>query len=281
MRISIFSFLLLIFSEILFAQENEPDNRPVRSPWETSLLIDNQTPLSPYKKGLDFNIHHRFSTVEDGITNLYGIYGASNIRLGLDYGITDRLMIGIGTEKDTKQQDIQWKYSILQQTRSGSIPVAISYFGNIAFDLRDSSFFGDANRYRHIHRISYFTQIILARKMTEKLSLQIAPCFIYFNAVNPGVGNAHAGISAGGRYKITSGISVIAEYDQLLTKNKSMDVKPNIAAGVEFATATHSFRLFLSSYKEITYQRNLVYNTNDFFKGEFLAGFNILVRFSL
>jgi len=270
----------LIFPVVLLAQE-EPDNRPVRSPFEASTLIDNQTIVSPLKRGLEFHIHHRFGTVENGISDIFGIYAPSNIRLGLDYGITDNLMVGLGTEKDYKLQELHWKYSIFQQTRSGSMPVALSYYGNVVLDLRDSSSFGPIDKYRHIHRFSYFNQLILARRFNAKLSLMLAPGFIYFNAVEKGMNNAHVGLSVGGRYKVTSGMSVIGEYDQLLTKNGAEGVKPNIALGVEFGTATHAFRLFMASYKNIINQRNLVYNTNDFLKGDILFGFNITVRFAV
>ena len=67
--------------------------------------------------------------------NLFGIYGSANTRIGLNYGITDRLMIGAGTTKDYKLQDIQWKYLILQQTEDNSMPVSLSYYGNIVVDL--------------------------------------------------------------------------------------------------------------------------------------------------
>ncbi|MFC2138057.1 DUF5777 family beta-barrel protein [Bacteroidota bacterium] len=273
-------FILLALPFVINAQEEEPDNRPVSSPWESSILIDNQTIIGPVQRQLDFTIHHRFSTFEEGISNIYGIYGASNIRLGLDYGISDKLMVGIGTEKDAKQQDLQWKYSILQQTRSGSMPVGLSYFGNAVLDLRDSSFFG-VGEMKFSHRLSYFHQLIISRKFGKRISVQVAPCFIYYNAVMPDVNNMHFGVSVGGRYRVTSGTSIIAEYDQLLTKNDAEDIKPNIAFGVEFGTPTHSFRLFCASYREITYQRNFVYNTNDFFDGGAMIGFNITVRFSI
>ena len=273
-------FLFLISPLVLNAQDEEPDNSPVSSPWESSILIDNQTVIGPAQRELDFTIHHRFSNFEEGISNIYGIYGASNIRLGLDYGITDKLMVGIGTEKDAKQQELQWKYSILQQTKSGKIPVGLSYFGNMVLDLRDSSFFGTGEM-KFAHRVSYFHQLIISRKFSKRISVQVAPCFIYYNAVMPDLNNMHFGVSAGGRYRVTSGTSIIAEYDQLLTKNDADDIKPNIAFGVEFGTPTHAFRIFCSSYREITHQRNFVYNTNDFFDAGAMIGFNITVRFSI
>ena len=86
-------------------------------------------------------------------------------------------MIGAGTTKDYKLQDLQWKYAILQQTRSGSMPVSVSYYGNMVIDARSKDNFGPEASYRDIHRLSYFTQLIIARKFNLKYSFQVAPGF--------------------------------------------------------------------------------------------------------
>jgi hypothetical protein len=283
-------FIILILSLSLapvFAQEDAVEGKtstPVRFTFGTSLLIDNQTVATPYKGGLEFTIHHRFSLIED-YHNLFGIYGAANTRLGLDYGVTERLMIGIGTTKDYKLQDLHWKYAILRQTEDNSMPVSLSYFGNFVADLQKEDAFGPAESYREIHRLSYFSQFIIARKFSEKLSAQIAPSLAYFNSVpvfsdSLGYKNLNLGISAGARYNIAGSHSIIAEYDQLLTKQDLDDQpKPNLSLGWELSTATHTFQLFVANYAQIINQRNLVFNTNDFTKGGYLVGFNITVRF--
>ena len=99
------TFLLLILSAFmvsLSAQDEAPaetSSKPVRFTFGTSILIDNHTVATPWKGGLELEIHHRFSLIEN-YHNLFGIYGAANTRIGLNYGITDRLMIGAGTTKD-------------------------------------------------------------------------------------------------------------------------------------------------------------------------------------
>ena len=96
-------FILSLFLSPLFAQEEaqvqEKTSDPVRYTFSTETLIENQTIGTPYKGGLKLQIQHRFSPIET-IHNLYGIYGSANTRIGLNYGITDRLMIGAGTTKD-------------------------------------------------------------------------------------------------------------------------------------------------------------------------------------
>ena len=283
-------FVVLTFSFLLaslFAQEatqTQEKSKPVRFTFGTTILIDNHTIATPYKGGLELEIHHRFSLIEN-YHNLYGIYGSANTRIGMNYGITDRLMVGAGTTKDYKLQDVQWKYLILQQMDDNSMPVSLSYYGNIVADLRKEDAFGPG-QFRNIHRLSYLTQLIVARKINEMFSVQIAPSLAYFNSVplnsdsTAGYKNLNLGLSAGARANLFGAHSLILEYDQLLTKQHTdQPTKPNLSLGWEINTATHTFQIFAANYSQIINQRNLVFNTNDFSKGDYLIGFNITVRF--
>jgi hypothetical protein len=282
-------FIILTLSVLfspLFAQEESAateGSKPVRFTFGTTILIDNNTVSSPYKGGLELEIHHRFSNIEN-YHNLYGIQGSANSRIGLNYGITDRLMVGAGTTKDYKQQDIQWKYLILQQTENNSMPLSLSYFGNMVIDLQKEEVFGPADRYKNIHRLSYFTQLIAARKINEMFSVQVAPSVIYYNSVprtdTTSYKNLNFAVSVGARANLFGAHSVILEYDQLLTKQDlAVQPKPNLALGWEINTATHTFQIFVANFNKIVNQRNLLYNTNDFTKGDYLIGFNVTVRF--
>jgi hypothetical protein len=278
---------LSLFINSLFAQKDstQASSKPVRFTFGTTTLIDGQTTESIYKGGLEFQIHHRFSLIHD-ISDLFGIYGSANTRLGLSYGITDRLMIGVGTTKDYQLQDIQWKYVILQQTEDNSMPVSLAYFGNMVIDARAEENFGPEESFKPIHRLSYFTQLIVARKLSEKISVQVAPSLIYFNSVpqnadsTAGYKNLSYGISAGARANLFGSHSLILEYDQMLAKQDTPEQpKPNLALGWEIGTATHSFQVFVSNFNKIINQYDLLYNTNDFTNWEYLVGFNIHVRF--
>jgi hypothetical protein len=283
LTICLSAFMASLFSQDE-AQQEEKSSKPVRFTFGTSILIDNHTVATPYKGGLELEIHHRFSLIEN-YHNLFGIYGSANTRIGLNYGITDKIMVGVGTTKDYKLQDIQWKYIILQQTEDNSMPVSLSYYGNFVADLRKDDAFGPADRYKVIHRLSYFTQFIVARKINEMFSVQVAPSLAYFNSVpqysdSTGYKNLNIGVSTGAKATLFGNHSLIFEYDQLLTKQDiDEQPKPNLALGWEIGTATHTFQLFVANYSQIINQRNLVFNTNDFMKGDYLVGFNVTVRF--
>ena len=278
---------LALYISPLFAQEEAQTadtSKPVRFTFGTTILIENHTVMTPYKGGLELEILHRFSRMTN-IKDLYGIQGSANTRIGLNYGITDRLMVGAGTTKDYRLQDIQWKYLILQQTEDNSIPVSLSYYGYVAADLRKKEVFGPSESFKQIHRLSYFTQLIVARKINSMFSVQIAPSLSYFNSVpitndSTGYKNLNLGLSVGARANLFGAHSLILEYDQLLTKQDlPVQPKPNLSLGWEIGTATHTFQIFVTNYNQIINQRNLVFNTNDWQKRDYMIGFNITVRF--
>lgn len=281
--------LVLILSAFLvpaFSQEDtlsQKSSDPVSGIFSTGKLIDNQTVVTPTKGSLELEIQHRFGQIKN-YHDLFGIYASANTRIGLDYGITDRIMVGIGTTKDYKLQDIQWKYLILRQTEDNKMPISLSYFGNVVADLRTEDAFGPTERYKAIHRFSYFTELIVARKISEKISVQVAPSMAYFNSVpefaaDSTYKNLNFGLSVGGRANLIGNQSLIVEYDQLLIKQPKIATRPNLSIGWEIGTATHTFQVFVTNYNQIISQRNLVFNSNNFAKGEYLVGFNITVRF--
>jgi hypothetical protein len=280
----LFLFLGVVNGRI-FAQEDttvKVDNRPVKSPFATNILIDNQTVVSPFKGSLNLIINHRFGSMENGISDLFGIYGGANTRLGLEYGITDRLMIGAGTTQNYKLQDLEWKLAVLQQTRSNSMPISLSYYGNMVIQGTDQDDFGPRESYKYMHRFSYFTQLIVSRKFSNVFSFQIAPDMAYFNSVADSLNNISLGVSFGGRAKVWGDKSIIVEYDQPLTQHDKFDQKPNLAVGFEIGTATHAFQIFVSNYQNIVYQKNLAYtksNNPDHYFNKFQIGFNITIRF--
>ena len=291
--ISARKLILLLFAmtivQFAYSQDevmSEKDKRPVRSMFESTWLIDNQTAVVPSKGTLQMDILHRFGTTKNGIDDLYGFFAPSNIKLGFSYSVIKNLAVGFGITKTNMTWDLHAKYALLQQTRSGSMPLSITYFGNAAIDSRDEDNFLNGS-----DRMSYFHQIILARKFSKKLSLQVAPSLSHYNAVDAflnqeqeivkTMNNDHLAIAIGGRYKVSDQMSVIANYDQPITEHLSNNPHPNLSFGIEISTSAHAFQLFVGNYKNIIPQRSNVFNTNDFENGEFLIGFNITRLWSL
>jgi hypothetical protein len=269
---SIACALAFLSAGFLFSQE---EAEPVMPAFETQLLIENQTTANPYKGQMVLQIQHRFSEIKE-IADLYGIFGSANTRLGISYGITDKIMLGFGTTRNYMLQDLEWKYSILTQT--SKLPISLSYHGNAVLDARDSKNFGPEEDYQFAYRMSYLNQLIVSSRIGNKVSLQVAPTFVYFNAVPAGYNNANAAINFAGRFQVLGFHSIIIEYDQPLIKAET-DVYPNLALGVEIGTSTHSFRVFVSNYDAIARNHGIAFNSNNPWDGNFRFGFNIAIRF--
>jgi hypothetical protein len=266
----------LLLSTPIFAQDEE--DKPIRPPFETLTLIDNHTTVNPYKGSLTLEIQHRFSAISS-ISDLFGIYGTANTRMALSYGITDRIMVGLGTTRGNKLQDLEWKASILTQTQSGKIPVSVSYMGNLVLDARNAEFFGPEEDFKAIHRMSYMNQVIVSRKFGMKFAAQVAPTFIWMNAVEEGYNNVNFSVNAGLRAQVLGWHSIILEYEQPITQPENADVYPNLALGVEIGTSTHSFRVFAANYNALVKNYNVVYNANNPFDLDYQFGFNISIKF--
>ncbi len=275
-RLILYTMLLagMLLTAPSFAQE---EDKPIRPPFETTLLIDNQTTVNPYKGALTLEIQHRFSQISS-ISDLFGLYGTANARMALSYGITDKLMVGFGTTRYYKLQDLEWKYSLLTQTREGSIPVSLSYAGNMVLDARNADVFGDPELYKPIHRMSYMNQLIVSRKFGMLISAQVSPTFIWMNAVEEGYNNLNFSVNTGIRAMVLGFHSIILEYEQPVTQSEA-DVYPNLALGVEIGTSTHSFRVFAANYNALVKNYNVVYNANNPFDLDYQFGFNISIKF--
>jgi len=278
-KIILFTFLMLL-PLMVISQEKEKDSiveKPERPAFESATLIDNPTNVLFNKNTLEVQMSHRFGLINGGTNDLAGFWAPSNIRIGLSYAIHERLTIGFGTTKFDRLQDFNWKVALLRQTRSDKIPFSISYYGNWTIDARTKQNF-DLDQ----HRYSAFHQVIIARRFSPKISLQIAPSISHYNVVESFMENDRIAIAFGGRAKISPQTSILLDYSQPITSfgddpdNPGVNYNhPGMSLGVEFATSAHAFQLIISNYNGIVPQRNYMKNTNDFFNGDFLIGFNI------
>ncbi len=264
--------LSLIIAPVVKAQdlEEEEDHRPIRPPFESTILIDNQTTVVPTAKTFQFNIQHRFGVVDNGFEDLFGLYAPSNIRLGFSYSVLENLAVGFGTTKNQRLQDFNLKYAVVKQTRSGKIPVSVTYYGNATLDSRNGDFFFNTS-----DRFSYFHQVIISRMLTPALSVQIAPSLSHFNLTESAMENDHIAIASALRYKFSSQSSILVNYDQPITQHDIGNPHPNISFGIEVSTSSHAFQIFLGNYQSLVPQYNNVFNPFDYENGDFMIGFNI------
>jgi hypothetical protein len=257
-------------------QEDVNAMKPARPAFENGLIIDNQTSLVPSKGTLEFMIQHRFGTVENGISDLYGLYAPSNIRMGFSYTIWDKygaIAIGYGFTKDNRIQDFSVKYAFLKQTRGGKIPVSVTYYGNMGIMSQGTQ--EELPNGNNSDRFSYFHQLIISRRISPKLSIQISPSLTHYNVVEPQMKNDHIAIAFAGRFKFSDQSAIVVNVDQPITKHTLYNPQPNVSIGIEVTTSAHTFQIFATNFSAIVPQQNNMFNKNDPWDGDFRIGFNI------
>jgi hypothetical protein len=239
-----------------------------RAAFESTSLIENQTDRVYSKGTIEMIMNHRFGLVT-GTNDLIGIWAPSNIRLALNYSITDRITVGYGTTKDYRLQDFCLKGAILKQTVNGKMPVSVTYYGNWTINAMPKE-----NFYNTSDRWSFFNQIIIAKRLNKMFSFQIAPSYSHYNVVDAPMYNDLFAIQFGGRAKVTSTMSILLDVNQPIS---SQDYVPEsgFSVGTEFSTVGHTFQIFVTNYRGIINQQSNMFNQNEFFEGDFVIGFNI------
>ncbi len=275
--------------------EPPPKPRPIKNTFASGQIIDAQTVMVPVKGTFEADIQHRFGSVQEGYQDLWGIYGIADIRFGFLYTPIDNLEIGFGITKVNMLWDGSAKYSIIKQDNV-KYPVSVTYYGNIAVKTvqnPDNVLFTYNSQ-----RWSFYNALLIARKINDKLSVQIGFSVSHQNSV-PGyytkVDTSNVvfkeqkfnmySFTLCTRYKLTEGTSFIFDWDQPLTAFATDNPHPNFAFGLEFNTSGHSFQLFAGNYTFLNPQQNALYNANNPFGytengtkvpgGQFQIGFNI------
>ncbi|OYU97045.1 MAG: hypothetical protein CFE21_01790 [Bacteroidetes bacterium B1(2017)] len=288
--IKLICLLALWVPKISMAQETtEPAAAPevVKATFENGFAINNQTVQTVDKGYIDIAIQHRFGLM-DKASDLYGIYAPSNIRLYVGYGITKDLSVGFAPTKNKQLYDFSAKYKILKQKTSG-MPVSVTYYQNAAIKGGDKALIvNQDNNYKFTHRMSYFSEIMVARKFNSKFSAQIGFHYAHYNMVDSATLYDHHdfyGVSAVARYKFSPQGSFMVEFDNPLnvsniaTANRPL---PNLGLGFEFSTGYHQFQIFVCNSNGLLDQESKYFNKNDFKKLDtpgYLIGFNITRQF--
>lgn len=222
---------------------------------------------------LNSSVTHTFGLVRSGIDHFFGLDDGANTRIGLDYGISDRLSLGVGRMTFNKVVDIRGKYNILRQTTSGSTPVDLG----VKTSMGISTLSGQG--FEFTDRLSYFTSVMIARKF-NRFSFQISPMIAHFNTVPAGRLNQLFGVGMLVNYELTDRFALSAEYLPVFGE-RNPGTADEMAVALNIDTGGHIFQLFFSSSQWHNEQYIMANNRNRFWEGDIRFGFNIHRVFGL
>ncbi len=290
-----YTFCLILSFTGLFAQDLDSlmqslsagsEKEPVLSTFKSPKLVLLQTNETQKKKNLTVWIGHRFGDIGGefgGSHELFGLDAATDIHLGLDYGITDELTVGIGRSTFNESYNLQGKYKLFRQLNE-RMPVSVTLFAQSSWITRREFFnneFPDET-----DRISHFVQVILAKKFSTAFSLMLNPGFLIRPQIeDPNDKKNMFVLGMGGRLKLTKRLSVIADYTWVNGLHRPNDLETQyynpLGIGLEIETGGHVFSLNFQNATYIT-ENNFIPNTQKSWEnGGVRFGFTILRNFNL
>lgn len=282
--IIIISFSITTFSQDLDSLLNSTVKEATTyttATFKSTRILNGQSIERMKTKQLDVRIHHRFGEMSSGAYQFWGL-DQSNIFLGLDYGITDWLMVGAGRSTFEKTINGFTKLSLLRQSNGEkNMPISFSlYMGCDANGLK----------WEHPERTNYFSsrmsyvfQGLIARKVNDRLSLQLSPTFIHKNMIPTAIeSNDNFSIGVGGRIKLTKRMSFNWEYFYSIhAPFQGATYNPNsLSFGIDIETGGHVFQLMLTNSQNMTERTFINETTGHWLKNEVRIGFNISRVFS-
>lgn len=285
--------LFCLISSQVFAQDdlmkmldNETKDQKTftSATFKATRLINGQTIETVSKNHLNFWISHRFGAINSGfIDNFFGLDEA-RIRLGLEYGITNQLTIGIGRSSQEKMYDFYGKYKLLRQ--SNSMPVTLTVYASNALSTVATGSVLESGTvmkyYDNLERMTYTGQILLARKFSDRFSLQIMPTLLHFNkSETVDTPNEMVALGVGGRIKLTKRLSISGEYYANFNRPASSNYHNSLALGFDIETGGHVFQLHFTNSRGMIERQFIAQTTKQWSDGGIFYGFNIARSFSL
>ena len=292
MKKILFGFFLIFVNLPLVAQddllamlekESAKEKVYTQATFKGTRLINGQTVETIAKKHLNFWISHRFGALNSGfIDNFLGLDEA-RIRLGLEYAFTDQWLIGAGRSTIEKTYDVYSKYKVLRQ--SNKMPITLTAYGSISTNTMPSGYplpSGNIMRYENdLQRQSFVGQVLIARKMNEKVSLQLMPTIVHNNkSESPDIANDLMSMGFGGRFKITNRLSISTEYYKNLGQSISNPYQDSFSMGFDIETGGHVFQLHISNSRGMIEKHFIGQTLGKWSNGDIFYGFNIARTFS-
>jgi hypothetical protein len=284
----------LLGQDDLLAMLNQEDAKKItytQATFKGSRFINGQTVETIAKKHLNFWISHRFGALNSGFMDNFLGLDEAKIRLGLEYGLSDVWLVGMGRSTIEKTYDFYSKYKVLKQ--SNQMPVTLTVYGSLATNTMPTGYSlpsGNIMRYENnLQRQTYMGQILIARKFTDKLSLQIMPTVLHNNKVESiYFDNNLYSLGLGGRYKLTNRLSLSAEYYKnivdtqnfLKTSGAAYPYQDSFSIGFDIETGGHVFQLHFTNSKGMIEKHFISQTTGTWANTDIFYGFNLARTFS-
>jgi hypothetical protein len=269
--------------DLLAELKSEADTDPgyTEATFKSTRVINSHSSETLAEGSLDFRISHRFGKLNSGAYNFWGLDEAT-IRLALEYGITDRFTAGLGRSSFEKTYDGYVKYKLLRQRKNNasSFPVSITWFSNAAYNTLKNG--DEVIEENPEYRFSFAHQLIIARKFSPGVSLQVAPILIHRNLKEEfETSNDTYAVEFGGRVKVSKRVSINGDYIYRINSNTDNPYYNSFSLGVDIETGGHVFQLHFTNSQGMIEEMFATRTDGQWSKGDIFYGFNISRQFGL
>ena len=264
-------------------------------------VINTQSVETLGKRRLDLRIRQRFGDIEGdagGYETLFGLDNASDILIGVDYGLSDNIDISLSRTKGAGRMpngisglrqllNLSFKWSFLRQTEDGSRPFTLTAVGLSSMSMAKKAEDNESalNSFpRFIHRFAYHGELLIARKFSPGFSLQLSPGYTYRNLVPNGDENGIFSMGVASRIQLSRVFGIIMDMTVPFSEKRlSSDEGFNIPFGIglEIETGGHVFQVNFTNSTGIVPTDYIPYTTSGWFDGAFRLGFTISRIFNL
>lgn len=282
----LFAFPLLMNAQddLLSEIDTTATDVTVESAFKSLKIVNLESTKLAAKGDFYFIVAHRFGFIDKGFDDFFGLDNA-NTQLKFLYGVNDWLTVHIGRSGFQETYDLAAKYRMYSQKENG-FPVTIVGFNSVAInsELKEE----DYPNLKFENRLSYVAQVLISRKFSDKLSLEIAPSVFHENTLrdildennavilpNP-QDNTQFAVGLGGRYKLTSRWSVNVDYAAHLNRASQSNYKNPLSIGVDLETGGHVFQMHFTNAQAMHETGYLGQTVGDWSKGEIAFGFNLV-----
>jgi hypothetical protein len=281
---NIFIFLIAFTSINSFAQDDLLDEldsetkntKQFTLPAFKAMQIGNLQSSKLADKGdLYLIVSHRFGSIKDGVGEFFGLDQA-NTKIQLAYSFWDGVQLSLSRDSFEKTYSGTAKVRFTKQSNRFPLNIVGYASADINSEIKEENY----PNFKSGDRMSYTTQLLASRRVSKKLSLEIAPTYVRQNLqdLNSTGGRTHNQLlmGLGGRLKVSKRMSFNLDYAYNFSKDENSKFNNPLTLGIDIETGGHVFQLLFSNAKGSNDSSFLTKAQGDWSKGDISFGFNVV-----
>ncbi len=257
------------------------DEVPISAVWGNR-LTNHQTAEFGGKGSTSIFIVHYFDQITaNGISDWFGIYGTSNIQLGIEQGIGKSFSVYYYTEKQNKTHEVGARLQLTRQTLSDTTPISSALSFSVSADTRNKKFFGD--NFYFVNRFFFTTQMAVSRQISTRVQIMSNTTFVHFNIVPDQSYSEFLSENLALALRVSRKTSFYTSCDFPLgissaASKSPKSPKPVYSLGTILTSPTHNFQIFVSNDNQISLGKEYLNNHSGFSIDALRIGFSIQVK---